>query len=359
MTVIKNGYRNGNHLSWRQRSKQFTNLLRVIFMEFRDFLTWSAIAFTISTLLLYYIYPISEMPMHHHTLLGIAYDTVLMTFFESPLPFVDDWRLIPVFFGLPFLGLLVIAEGVIHLGNLLLQHKSYSKEWQKMLAGTYENHVIVCGLGNVGMRVAERLKHYEQEVVCIEAKSESLFIQEMENLRVPVIHGDARQTSTLLQAGLKKARSVIAATDNDLANIEIALNVREIRPDIKVVVRVFDQRLAEKIEKSFDISCAFSASALAAPIFAQAAISHNILSSFEFGGTTINAFQLIVDEDHGIVGMTIDAVRHKYEATVIMHERNQTLDWNPPPSTILQSKDKLLVVTDSSNVQTLLKAEAS
>lgn len=77
------------------------------------------IAFIGSTLLLYYVYPERDLPAHHKSLLGAAYDTLQMTFFESPIPFEDDWRLIPLFFGLPLLGLLVIAEGVVHLGNIL------------------------------------------------------------------------------------------------------------------------------------------------------------------------------------------------------------------------------------------------
>lgn len=117
---------------------------------------------------------------------------------------------------------------------------------------------------------------------------------------------------------------------------------------------MFDQRLAQKIEKAFGINCVFSTSALAAPVFAQAAISGNILASFEFGGTVVNAFQLDVVNGHALLGKTIDEVRQKYEVTVLMHERAGALDWNPAPGTELQPGDKTLILADNKNIQNFL-----
>ncbi len=64
----------------------------------------------------------------------------------------------------------------------------------------------------------------------------------------------------------------LPATDDQLANLEIALDAREINPGIKVVMRMFDVEFARKVEKGFGIHTAFSCSALTAPIFAAAAM---------------------------------------------------------------------------------------
>ncbi len=340
-----------------KRLSRFFALARVLANEFRGFLICSTGAFAVSTLILYNLYPLKELPPHHHSLLGIAYDTLQMIFFQSPIPFVDDWRLTPLFFGLPILGLLVIAEGVVHLGNLLLQHKLYTREWQEMLAATFENHIIVCGLGNVGFRVVQQLRRYGEDVICIERDGESSFVQEMQHYEVPVLIGDARNVQLLEKACVKAARAIIAVTDNDLANLEAALNARELCPGMRVVIRMFDQRLAKKIEKSLGINCAFSASALSAPVFAQAALSGNILASFEFGGTVVNAFQISIASVSPLAGMTIDEVRQKHEVTVLMHQRNGTVDWNPSPGTNLAAGDRLLVMADNTDVHRLLKTE--
>ncbi|MFN8657052.1 MAG: TrkA family potassium uptake protein [Candidatus Obscuribacterales bacterium] len=337
----------------KRRLSRFFRLVRVLVNEFRVFFTCVLIAFVGSTLLLYYVYPKQDLPQHHATLLGAAYDTLQMIFFESPIPFEDDWRLIPLFFGLPLLGLLVVAEGVVHLGNLLFQSNLYTREWQKMLAATYENHIVVCGLGNVGMRVVQHLRAMDQDVVCIEKQPDAPFLAEMEELGVPCIVANIRNTQALEDANVRKAKALIAVTDDDLANMETCLNARELVPGIKVVMRMFDQKLAEKFERSFGIP-SFSASALSAPVFALAAMSGNILSSFEFGGQIINAIQIPI-EDGGILhGLTVDDVRQRYGVTVLLHEHGGQNDWNPAAQTVLHSGTKLLAITDSRNVHRVL-----
>lgn len=337
-----------------QNSSHFVRLVRVLLYEFRVFIICSLIAFLTSSILLYTLYPIKELPEHHHSFLGVMYDTVQLTFFQSPIPFVDDWRLVPVFFGLPILGLLVITEGVIQLGHLLLQRRTYSREWQTMLAASFENHIVVAGMGNVGFRTMEHLKRYGESVVCIERNPESSFLQELEDYQVPAVIGDIKNPHILEKASIRKAKAFLAVTDNDLANIEAALTVRDLVPNIRIVIRVFDHKLAEKVEKQFGIDAAFSASALSAPVFAQAALSSNLLASFEFGGAVVNAFQLTVAEKSPLKDMQIDRIRDKYEVTVLMHQRNNLVDWNPPPSTVLLSGDKVLIMTDNKNIQTFL-----
>lgn len=339
------------------RGQRIIRLFKVLLAEFRWFLIIMFTTSVVCTLLLYFFYPDELTPNHARSIPGMAYSVMLMTFFEAPLTYVDDWRVAPVFFGLPILGLLVIAEGVVRLGSLLIHHKRYSREWQKMVAATYENHIVVCGLGNVGFRVVEHLRNFGEEVVCIERESHSQFLQEVEQWQVPIIDGDARITKSLELANVSKAKALIAVTDNDLTNLECALNARELKPGIRAVIRMFDQRLAKKIEKTFDISCAFSTSALSAPVFAQAALSGNILSSFDFDGTTLNAFQMVVNAKCGYAGMTIDELRHKFEVTVLMHSRSNHVDWNPPPATVLEIGDKLLIMTESKNVKNLVATE--
>ncbi|MEZ4545271.1 MAG: TrkA family potassium uptake protein [Cyanobacteriota/Melainabacteria group bacterium] len=314
------------------------------------------VAFFGSTTILYFLYPLEELPPHHHSFLGVAYDTLLLTFFEQPIPFVDDLRLIPVFFGFAHSR----ASGHRRrCGQARQSGGSYqfSQEWQKLVAASYQNHVIICGLGNVGKRVAEQLLKFEEEIVCIETREDSKFIAEMTRLRVPVLIADATRASVLEEANIKQAKALMALTDKDLNNLETALTARELNPEIRIVMRMFDQSLADKVKNSLGIECVYSASALAAPVFAQSVVSENLLSSFQFGSTLVNAYQIVIDEDSRFAGMKIDDVRKEYEITVLMHDRQGSVDWNPPTDIILTLGDKLLIVTEADGVKDLLALE--
>ncbi|HEY9784933.1 MAG TPA: TrkA family potassium uptake protein [Candidatus Obscuribacterales bacterium] len=337
-----------------QWAHRFVLLLRVLWLEFSTFFYWVIITVSLSTTCIFAFYPRADLPHQSLTLLQSFYYTWLMMFFETPLPYVEDWRIAPLFFLLPLLGLIVIAEGVVHLGNLLVHRKRYSREWQKMLAATYENHVIVCGLGNVGVRVVQHLKQFDETCIVIERDDGARFIHEVSSSEIPVLIGDARDPKVLENANVRSAKAIIAVTDNDLANLETALTAREYNASIKVVIRMFDQKLAKKVERFLGIHGAYSSSARSARLFAQAAISENILDSFEFGGTVINAYQLTIEPNSPLVGETIDDVRYKHEVTVLMHEHSSgELDWNPSPSNSLHVNDKLLIMTDREGIKRL------
>ncbi len=344
-----------NYNSAGKKSLKILLLVRVLVREFSGFLICLTVAFSTSVILFYNYYPRHLLPGGTAmTFLQAAYYTLLMIFFESPLQYVEDIKLSPLFFLLPILGLVTIAEGVVHLGNLLFQHKRYSKEWQKMIAETMEGHVIVCGLGNVGVRVVQHLKRFSESVVAIESNPDARFVGEVAGYEVPVLFGDVRDGKILEQASIARAKAIIAVTDNDLANLEAAMTARELNPKIRVVIRMFDQKLAKKVEKFMGIEGAYSSSARSARLFAQAAISGNIIDSFEFGGTIINALQLVIEPDTIIVGQTLDYLRNNYEVTVLCHESSEGVaDWNPAPSTPLVVGDKLLIMTDRDGLNRL------
>jgi Trk K+ transport system NAD-binding subunit len=353
----KNGHLNKTNESLgtlRSNVSQIFLFIRVLAKEFRQFFAVVITIFAVSCCILYFFYPRADLPHQQLTWLQTAYCTWLMIFFENPLPFVEHWLISPLFFLLPLLGLVTVAEGVVHLGNLLFQQQRYSKEWQQMIAGAYEGHIVVCGLGNVGVRVVQHLLRLEEKVVAIEAREDARFINEVQGYLVPVLVGDCRDGSTLEKANITHAKAVICVTDNDLVNLETALTSREYNPTLRVVIRMFDQKMAKKVERSMGIGAAYSSSARSSRLFAQAAISENILDSFEFGGTIINAYQLIVAKNTALVGATIDDVRQKHEVTVLLHETsNGELDWNPSPVNILGVGDRLLIMTDRDGIKRL------
>jgi hypothetical protein len=81
-----------------------TALVRVISMEFRGFFLCVAIAMAVSTLILHAFYPRSELPHPTMTWTQAVYYTWRMIFFQTPLNYVHDWRIVPLFFALPLLG---------------------------------------------------------------------------------------------------------------------------------------------------------------------------------------------------------------------------------------------------------------
>jgi Trk K+ transport system NAD-binding subunit len=181
-----------------------------------------------------------------------------------------------LFFLAPLLGLALLTQGVLNFGRLVLDKSSRREAWQVALASTYRHHVIVCGLGHVGVRVVTHLLEAGYKAVAVERDWSSEFVPRALNLKTPVVLGDARELMTLRQAGLKHARAIVACLDNDLTNIEIALAARTGNNQIQAVLRIFNNELDRNLEQGFGRNVAFSTSALAAPTLAAGAVSHLI-----------------------------------------------------------------------------------
>ena len=208
-----------------------------------------------------------------------------------------------------------------------------------------KDHVIVCGLGNVGIRVVEHLNRLGKKVVGVEKSQECRFLQKAKSLGVPVVFGDMREETVLEEAGLSTAAGLVAACDEDLVNLETGLLVQDKKPNVRVVLRIFDPGMAQRIQKGFGLQTAFSTSTLAAPAFAMAAVDPHVVGSFFVDDEPMLTIKLSVTEGADLDGMTTEELRDKVEASVLSHRCRDTGERTLHPSTAkeLRAGDELLV----------------
>jgi len=251
-----------------------------------------------------------EFQHGHPDVTSALYNTLQLLIFQSSEPFPGDAVGQLLFFLLPLLGLLVIVQSTLNFGRRVLDKGSRQEAWQVSLATTFSNHVIVCGLGRIGLRVVTRLIEASYEVVVVEQSFKSRYVARALAMHVPVIVGDASEALSLRQAGLTRARAVIADINNDQLNIEIALAARSVRPGIRVILRAFNEDLDRNLEKIFGPDSAFSHSALAAPTLAAAAISREISYALPIGNDLIGVVKLTIAKGSQLSG----SVRN-YEAS--------------------------------------------
>ncbi len=97
------------------------------------------------------------------------------------------------------------------------------------------DHVIICGFGRVGRQVARDLRAAGERYVVIDARPQ--YVEEAEHIGVPLIEGNASEDDSLVQAGIERARAVIACIDSDAENIFVALSARGLNPEVPIIAR--------------------------------------------------------------------------------------------------------------------------
>jgi len=316
---------------------------RVLFQESRGSLLTFFIVVLLGTLVFYFFYTFPETGRHPR--FGEAlFGTLSLIFLNPAFPYPEVWYLQVLYFVVTILGLATVADGVIRFSSALLNKKDRGQKWQVAMASTYSDHIIICGMGKVGYRVALELLKFGREIVAIESDPQGRFVEKAQALDIPVIIADARRSTNLLKAGVERADAIIPCTDDELTNLDIALDAREINPDIKVVMRMFDPDLARRVEKGFGIHTAFSTSALAAPIFATAAMRVKVKTSFYVGDTLLNLSEIVIEANSRLVGWSMEELESKLDLSVMCHHSGQCTDLHPDPQLKLSPGDKILVI---------------
>lgn len=185
-----------------------------------------------------------------------------------------------IFWITPLAGLFLLAQGLFKVGASLLDRDTQRELWTSIMNDLMNKHVVVCGLGHVGYRVSEELCRLGEDVVAIEQNGKDAFVETIRAKGVPVHLGDARQDELLAKVGVARAKAIVCATGNDLANLEIALDAKRMNPNVRVVMRMFDQRLAGKVGGALELDESFSTSALSAPLIAIQATHEGVHSAY-------------------------------------------------------------------------------
>lgn len=342
----------------------FSSIHRALRAQVRDFRvlfgeSWRALLLFVLILLVgaaafHYVY--------HHPVTGAQptfaqalHATFALIFFEVVLPFpAGPWYVQTLYFLVPALGLAAVADGVLRFGAALVNKNSRAQEWQIAMASTYRNHVIVCGVGKVGYRVILELLKFGREVVAIEMDENGRFVEKTKGLNVPLIIGNARRSENILKAGVKHADAIIPCTNDELTNLDIALDARDLNPEVKVVMRLFDNDLARRVESGFGIHTVFSTSAVSAPVIAAAAMRVNVKHSFYVGDDLLNVSEVIIAPRSGLSGWSVAKLKSNFDLSVVYYQSGDVSDMHADPERELHAGDKILVLAE---IETLYRID--
>jgi Trk K+ transport system NAD-binding subunit len=298
---------------------------------------------------------------YHKRELGLAeacYSVFQMFFLQGQLDFPDEWYLQPFFFLVPIIGVGALADSLVRMGYLVFARKRNLPEWQRMIASSYRKHIVVVGAGKVGYHIIKGLVALREQVVAVEQQTESLTLEEIRGMGVPVIIGNARSYKVLEQAATAQARAIIVVTDDDLANLDAALTARELNPSIGVVLRLFDDTLATKFASRFQMP-AISVSEVSASAFIAAATGHKVYQSFNLDGQHLHVTDLTISPNGALAGRTVGQVQAEYSVNIVMHRGSGGVQINPSHETLLAPQDTVLVIAEMNRLVELESANQS
>ena len=242
----------------------------------------------------------------------------------------------------------IIVEGEIRqsLGKRKLQ-----RHIEKL-----HGHYIICGFGRIGEIIARQLKQRHIPFVVVENKAE--LVEGLEELGYDVIVGDATKEEVLEEAGIERAKGLIAVVSSDANNVFITLTARSLNPKIFIVARAAEPGSAQKmlragadrVESPYELGGRKMAQTILRPnvtTFVELAMKEDVDLSME---------EITVAGSSSLVGMALkdSGIRQKLNTIIVSIKRaNGDMIFNPSPGTLIETGDTLIALGLRHSLETL------
>lgn len=220
------------------------------------------------------------------------------------------------------------------------------------------HHYIVCGLSGIGIKIVQQLNASGNEVVVIETDAHNKYVSTARGMGIPVILADASFRTTLQISNIDTANAVLAVTNNDAINLEIALKAKGLAPKIPVVVNYADPDFAGMAKQVFGFEAVLSPAELAAPAFAAAALGGRIIGNGIIGDNLWVAFATLISLNHPFCGQWVkDVARYADFVPLYVETNHQTLHGWDLLETNLSAGDILYLTIPANRLYQLWREE--
>ena len=290
-------------------------------------------------------------------------DGLYMTFitlstigFQEIQPLSDTGRLFTLGLGITGIGLLTFV--VARSAQLLLASERLRERRLMKQIDNLSNHYIICGYGRVGERLAEDLEEAGRPFVVVERADEE--VEQLRDENRLHVKGNAENEDVLRTAGIERARCLILTLPTDSSNVFVALTARQMNEGLFILARTVDHDNRNKLIHA-GADKVIAPSEVGADRMAQVVLRPNV-DNFMERVLHAHSLSLQIDEvevhpNAPLAGQSLaeSNFRQQFEAVVIGMIDADTGDmtFNPPPSARIEAGDILIVLGDSTVIQTL------
>jgi Trk K+ transport system NAD-binding subunit len=222
-------------------------------------------------------------------------------------------------------------------------------------------HVIVAGLGNVGSRIAGQLHDLGVDVVCVDRDENAAGIRLARQLGLRVVIGETTREETLRSADIRTSQALVSVTNSDIVNLETALHARALAADVRLVLRLSDDDLAERVQKTVGNAISRSVPYLAAPAFAAAMLEHQVLRTIPVGRHVLLIADVRVEAGSELAGQPVEDVNRGGAVRVIAVSpaTGGAVDWSPRPDYRIAPQDRIYFLATRTGLSGVLARSQS
>lgn len=153
-------------------------------------------------------------------------------------------------FVMPLLTIVILGEGVLRILSTFIARGEHREEWDRMVAKTFTDHIVICGVGELGRALVQHLLKANPSACMVLVDPRPGVIAELGLNSPNICHivSDMTTLEALETANCRTATLVILSSGNDAFNLEAAFKVLQINPNAQIWIRLYRGQLAELFE---------------------------------------------------------------------------------------------------------------
>jgi voltage-gated potassium channel len=218
-----------------------------------------------------------------------------------------------------------------------------------------EDHYIICGYGQMGQIVAnELIKH---RIPALVLENDEAAILRLQEKGIPYFSGDATEEESLITAGVRKAKGLVAVVSKDPDNVFIVLTARDLNKELLICARAAIPGTEKRLLKA-GADHVVSPYASGAVRIAQQILRPTVTDFLELAisgtGMELSMEELHVPEAADIIGKDLihSGIRKDYNLIIVAIKRNDgKMIYNPSPMEVINSGDILITIGPQENLR--------
>lgn len=232
--------------------------------------------------------------LRHDSLIRALYDATRTTATISAPELGDEpwvllWATVAALLVMGFTA--AFAAGIVHH---LLSGRHVALVGRRVLPRS--GHVVIVGMGQVGLRLAQELREIGVAVVGVERFSDAPGLPLARDLGIPVVIGDASSRRVLRRASLHRAAALVAAGSEERDNIAVSIAAQAVAEDVTIVIRAGADDAIDETRSLFRIGSVVDVNGLTSVFVVE-----SMLATAPYAVVAVDDRVLAVDADGHLV----------------------------------------------------------
>ena len=265
------------------------------------------------------------------------------------------FTIVLIIFGVSVLGYILSKVAQITFEGQLqrfLGRMKVEKQIESM-----QDHYIICGYGRIGSLICKEFAARPMHFVVVE--NQEAVVEKLEAEGYPYIRGSATEDETLLKAGIKRAKGLIAVVTSDTENVYITLTARGLNPNLFILARAGEEGSEIKLKRA-GANKVVSPYHIGGSRMAQAILRPNVVDFIEIATgrehLDLQIEELCIPATSAFAGQNLLASGFRKQTGVIIvgiKKETGRMVFNPESTALIDAKDTLIVLGEQGAIQRL------